>query len=282
MLERYTCIGTGSSSFVAPDAKPDDLLPVDEQSWDNGEPTLIQSLAVSASTSIAASPFTRACQATHILSRVLRHINEKHDDTQAYYGEAKQLHSVISLFNMAVTQEIQNAEDSFDTGLKLRLIPAMGLCFSAQIALYDHYTCAEVDASGGIGTHEQLSMQETALTHIKVTCFAVQGFAERINALLDTGVSVGSVSPLTCNCLYAAAVNFIWYIRETGQRELEAQVGVIFEVLGRLSERWNIASKTSCFHCNILHMLKLMKYRRIFERFRKPAVLKLGCVLRGY
>lgn len=240
ILDRYISIGTGSNAFACADAKPDDLLPMDEASWDHGEPTLIQSLAVSSSTDIVASPFTRASQAAHLLSRILRLIGEKYDDCQIYYEEATQLHFIISSFGAALTQEFEQCEDSTS---RLRLLTAVGICFSAKLALYDHYSCAEVDINGGIGTVAQISMQNRALKEIKNSIFDVHSLAQTLVFMMTGGTEVRSISPLVCNCLYAAGMYYYWYIRETMQTELKAQFAVILEALRGMGTVWGIASR---------------------------------------
>ncbi|KAF2796593.1 hypothetical protein K505DRAFT_271080 [Melanomma pulvis-pyrius CBS 109.77] len=238
MLDRYINIGTGSNEFSCADAKPNDLLPMNEECWDKGESTLIQSLAVSSSTDVTASPFTRASQAAHLLSRILRHINGKHDDYQTYYDEAKQLHYIITSFHAALSQEFLNSEDEVS---QIRLLTAVGLCFSAKMALYDTYTCAEVDINGGIGTDAQLSMQQIALNEIKHTCLAVYSLANTLISMSNGGADVRGMSPLVCNCLYAAGMHYSCYIRETRQVEMQRGLAVILESLRGLGAIWGIA-----------------------------------------
>ncbi|RQM06104.1 hypothetical protein DH86_00004310, partial [Scytalidium sp. 3C] len=72
------------------------------------EPTVIQPLAVSEYTASHASPFARTCQASHILSHILRHLNEEHEDIQLKYQEAMQLHQTIDAFSSALSYEIDN------------------------------------------------------------------------------------------------------------------------------------------------------------------------------
>jgi hypothetical protein len=200
---------------------------------------------VSASTSIPASPFTRTCQATHLLSRILRHIHEKHSDAQVYYAEAKQLHLTVDAFGSALEHELKTIDVIPEKPTTpLTLYTAIGVCFSARIALYDNYTCAEVGASGGIGTEEQLEMQEIALSNIKTTCMAVHAFAGRLSLVLES-VDLAAVSPLICDCFYQAAMNYLWYIRETGQNQLTEHLMDIMNMLRALGSQWAVASKAA-------------------------------------
>jgi hypothetical protein len=70
---------------------------------------------VSAGTTAPVSPFARTCQAAHLLSRILRHINEKHTDVTFRYQEAIQLHRTINSFNLAVFHELEEISgESYD------------------------------------------------------------------------------------------------------------------------------------------------------------------------
>jgi hypothetical protein len=244
MLDRYINIGTGSNVFACADARPGDLLPMDEASWDLGEPALVQSLAVSSSTDIAASPFTRASQAAHLLSRILKHISETHDDYQIYYKEAEQLHFILSSFGAALTQESDYCENST---ARLPLLTAVGICFSTKMALYDHYSCAEVDMNGGVGTDAQLTMQYMALKGIKSAVSDIHSLAHALISMTDGGTGVRSISPLVCNCLYAAGMYLYWHVRESPRVEKKVQFDLIMKALRRMGTVWWIASKFTHF-----------------------------------
>jgi hypothetical protein len=192
---------------------------------------------------IPASPFSRTCQASHLLSLILSHINESHTDPEFHYQQAIRIHHTISAFNSAISSQVRgSADNTFDSVLPVSLFTGMAICYSAQLTLYDTYTCAEADNKGGVGILEQLEMQNIALVTIKEVSAAVHGFANRIvNAADSEGLS--RLSPLASQCLYQAARNYSWYIRETGSVEFNQALLDITSALRILGGKWGVASK---------------------------------------
>ena len=100
-------IGNPSRSLALAETGRKEYLPVDDDVWEQGvsvqeskyahlltlekEPIISEPLLVSSSTNIAAAPFTRFCQASHLLSLVLTHINDTVCDTGTRLEEARQL-----------------------------------------------------------------------------------------------------------------------------------------------------------------------------------------------
>ncbi|KAL1966745.1 hypothetical protein VTN77DRAFT_3942 [Rasamsonia byssochlamydoides] len=243
ILDRYVNLGAGKRPFACDDARPDDLLPMDEDSWEKGEPIVIQPLAVSTCTDVPASPFARTCQASHLLSRILRHINEKHTDVTFRYQEAIQLHRTINAFNLAISHELEKTSgDSYDPTNEAALFTGMAICYSAQLTLYDAYMCADADDISGVGIPEQLEMQNIAISSIKDVCIAVHQFANRIARAVESG-DLLRISPLTTDCLYQAAMLFIGYIRQTGKVEFVQTVMDIRNALDILARRWDVANE---------------------------------------
>ncbi|KKA17919.1 hypothetical protein T310_8139 [Rasamsonia emersonii CBS 393.64] len=244
VLDRYVNLGAGNRPFACDDAKPDDLLPMDEDSWEKGEPIVIQPLAVSTCTEVPASPFARTCQASHLLSRILRHINEKHEDATFRYREAIQLHRTINAFNLAVSYEFDKITgESYDATHEAALFTSMAICYSAQLTLYDAYMCADADDISGVGIPEQLEMQNIAISNIKDVCMAVHRFANRIVGASESGGDLSRISPLTTDCLYEAAMLFIGYIRQIGKVEFVQTVMDMRNALEILARRWDVASE---------------------------------------
>ncbi|KAH8809186.1 hypothetical protein F5884DRAFT_794764 [Xylogone sp. PMI_703] len=243
ILDRYVNIGICKLPFACDDARPSDLLPTNESSWEKGEPTVIESLAVSESSTITASPFARSCQASHLLSLVIRHINEKGTDAIFHYQQAMAIHRTIYAFGAAVSQEIGEWNEALpDSSVQISLYTGMAVCYSAQLTLYDMYTCAEADDKGGAGIREQLEMQNIALVTIKEVCTSIHKFGKRIASTI-TSEGLSRISPLVCECLYRAALNYGWYIRETGSDELLQNLTDIKSVLEMIGRKWAIGRK---------------------------------------
>jgi hypothetical protein len=77
ILERYVNIGIGGRPFSCEEPQASDLLPQDEQSWENGEPTVSPSLAVSVSIyDHRICPFASPIQLLVHRVRVQKHRNQ--------------------------------------------------------------------------------------------------------------------------------------------------------------------------------------------------------------
>ncbi|KAI8675773.1 Fungal-trans domain-containing protein [Fusarium keratoplasticum] len=246
ILDRFINIGLPDRPFASIDACPEDLLPMDEILWDLGEQTVVPSLAVSSSTDLPAPPLARTCQAAHLLSRVLSHIGTSQStrSPEQYYSEALQLHGILSSFKLALDQEVKREEPH----AFLVYSPAQGLCFSAIIALCDNHTCADLDDLSGVGTPEQLKMQETALNTLHEIGASVWQFASHLVNLLEPQGSQITISPFAAQCLYAAATQYQWYIEETGKVDLKAAVDLLKHALGLIGRSWKVGEK----YCKIL------------------------------
>ncbi|KAF2098374.1 hypothetical protein NA57DRAFT_66687 [Rhizodiscina lignyota] len=239
ILDRFVSIGATNCGYACEDARPDQLLPMDEKSWEKGEPAPIPSLAISCNTNIIASPFARTCQASDLLSRILRHVKDKHNDAQFYYEEAMLLHRTIEAFRAGISHELHN---STDRASEMSLLTGIAICYSAQIALYDMYTCTEADHTDSVGIPIQLEMQSIALAGMHDVCGEIHGLASKISRTIESD-GLLKTSPFLCDCLYAAAINFIWYIQETGRSELSHVVVDLKAALAALGRRWTVANE---------------------------------------
>jgi hypothetical protein len=203
------------------------------------EPAVSPSLAVSSSTEIPAPPFARTCQASHLLSRILSHINFKPTDMRQHYTDGILLHQVLEAFHRGISHELQNSGPSAFNALST----ANAICYSALIALYDHHSCAEADNPAGVGLEEQLRIQEISLTSLQTHVGpAIHDFAQTISELVDReGLQV--TNPFLAPCLYSAAVQYKWYIRETNRSDLGGVLSVLMRALTDVGLRWDIASR---------------------------------------
>ncbi len=185
-----------------------------------------------------APPFARTCQATHLLSRVLTHTEEKPADYTSYYQEALQLHNVLAAFSAVLAGELR---DSADVQI-LPLLPSIGLCYSAQLSLYDNHSCAEVDHPQATGITVQLEMEAIAQAGLKTTCTGIAEFAAKINSIFTSGLA-SSLSPLLTNSLYQAAKQLSWYIRECPRQDAWDMLQIITETLQNIGKHWAVAGE---------------------------------------
>lgn len=196
------------------------------------------SLAVSGDVSYAISSFARLCQASDLLSRVLRHINEQPSDMQFWYREGIRLHYLLDSF--ATGLALKSSQGGTDRTLigDRSVHPAVGVVYSAQMLLYDTHTCADFDHLSGVGIPEQLEMQTIALASVRVVCTSVSSFAREIRA---GEVGDAGISPLVINCLYEAAKYYFWYYREANKPELLHEASEITLTLQAIAGTWAVA-----------------------------------------
>jgi hypothetical protein len=118
-------IGNPSRSLALAETGRKEYLPVDDDVWEQGvsvqeskyahlltlekEPIISEPLLVSSSTNIAAAPFTRFCQASHLLSLVLTHINDDIFESFARLEEAQHLNGAILALCSFMQSEISSA-----------------------------------------------------------------------------------------------------------------------------------------------------------------------------
>ncbi|KAH6951205.1 hypothetical protein BKA56DRAFT_605812 [Ilyonectria sp. MPI-CAGE-AT-0026] len=241
VIDRFANLGLPDRPFSCEDARPEDLLPMDDTLWDLGEQAVIPSLAVSSDTGLPTTPFSRTCQAAHLLSRVLSHIRtgQNMKSPAGYYSEALQLHSILSSFRLALAQEVSSEEPHVLAAYS----SALGLCFSALIALCDNHSCADLDDVSGVGIPEQLRMQQLALQSLHEIGGWVWEFASHLGLLLEGPEYQGTVGPFAAESLYSAATQYQWYIQETGKEELTAAVDAMKQTLRLIGQRWNVGDK---------------------------------------
>lgn len=158
-----------------------------------------------------------------------------------------QLHHIIDTFRHALNQETENIGDEiYHSGHSVSRLTAMGICYSAQVALYDAYMCADADGMQGVGIPEQFEMQQVAISGIKSTFVCIHQLASMIYASVQGG-DISSLSPLITDCLYQAALLIQAYIYETQNNEYTQKMTDIIETLKLLKGRWNVSSESPTF-----------------------------------
>ena len=200
VLDRYVNLGHQGKPFASAEPGLDTHLPTDDGSWDRGQMLAAAPLALSASQNIPASPFARTCQASHLLGKVIRHVND-HTIPAAYrFDEALQLHRTLRALADAMLSE--TTENYSIEGPPL--CTALSICYSAILTLYDSYSCTEKSMRDAPET--QLTMQQEAISGISEFTELAMQMARRLKAFVDK-VGLENVSPLVVDSLYQAAAN---------------------------------------------------------------------------
>ncbi|KAF7590277.1 hypothetical protein BBP40_003014 [Aspergillus hancockii] len=233
ILDRYINISGKNRPFACEDAQPEDVLPADDKNWDKGEITVVEPLAVRANTTIQVCPFTRTCQAAHVLARVLGHLNDRNSDINFRHQEAMQLHRTAQALSHTLSNELEQwIEKEYDPTAHIPLFSAIGICYSALLILYDSYCCVSM-----AGMADDVELQQICLSEINAVSRAVANFAKNIRSAMELGGSL-KMSPLVMDCLYQAIANLMWQNRETGNIEYLQMATEIQDVLDVLGTRW--------------------------------------------
>lgn len=78
MPDRFIHVEQSSLPFATPEPGLDELLPVNDDDWDNGQIVPSEALYTTAFSSITnVGLFARLCQAAHMLSKVIQHKRAK-------------------------------------------------------------------------------------------------------------------------------------------------------------------------------------------------------------
>lgn len=207
------------------------------------------------------SPFARTCQAAHILGRVLEHVNEHADASNADYHFQEAQH----IARAAEALILMLHDESSATLLEERytyFLPR-ALCYSALQVLYDVHSCVEVDEVESVGGNRglRLDLQQLAIDGFKGVVANVSTFAGELVQAIEMGL-LEKISPMVMQCLYSAGGTYAWYTRETGdERHLESLME-LRGLLERFKGRWGVAGeRRALFHLRC-DMTKLM---RIFQ-----------------
>lgn len=237
VLERYVNVGGTLRPLTTDEPGLDDFLPVDDELWDNGIHTLNDPLAVSSST-IKAAPFARTCQSAHLLSRVIRHLNDYQMDPTFRFAEALQLHRTVGALSSMLSSEL----GSGCAHEMPNLWTAIALSYSTLIALYDVYNCTEnAPARSTIQPiKDHVEMQRASIEGMRNVTREVAVFARVLATFLESG-GIETIGPLSTDALYAAGCTCAWYVRESGSREASEQLACIRNTLNLLKPRWKVA-----------------------------------------
>jgi hypothetical protein len=81
---------------------------------------------------------------------------------------------------------------------------------------------------------DDAAMQEQAVGGLKTVAASVKLFADRVTELTPTSLDVDRISPFVMDSFYAAAANFAWLVRESGEESYQIGLDTIRHCLRRL------------------------------------------------
>ena len=206
VLDRFVSIGHRFKPFATSDPSLDAHLPTDDSLWDRGQMSVAAPLALSATPSVKAAPFARTCQASHLLGKVVRHINDKALPKDYRFQEALQLSRTLRALAGALPSEADN--NDIENGPQL--CTGMAICYSALLTLYDAYSCSERIVQDA--TEEQLQMQNESIEGLSEITGRALHLARRVRSFVERS-GYGRLSPLVIDSFYQAAANCMFSAR---------------------------------------------------------------------
>ncbi|KAL2349988.1 hypothetical protein BJ546DRAFT_956590 [Cryomyces antarcticus] len=158
-------------------------------------------------------------------------------DLDFRFEEAILLHCTAQALACLLPDEADKTDTS---GSGPILCTSTALCYSGLLSLYDLYSCTERAPEGAPAT--QLVMQEAAISGLRGMSGEVVTLTRRTRSFTETS-SVQKISPLVTDCLYQAAANYAWYVRESGDEECVQNLVEVKDLLKTLNRRWRVAGK---------------------------------------
>ncbi|UPL00842.1 hypothetical protein LCI18_011776 [Fusarium solani-melongenae] len=234
ILDRFVNIDS-SLPPATPEPCQSELLPVNDIDWDNGTVVPSEPLYTQTFSSVTTvGSFAKTCQAAHMLSKVMHHAKARasSQDITELLPEAQHLHQALSALHLSI-------EGSASDGTQLQslepsIFPALALCCSARLVLYNQYACNEplgLSTNGPIALETEL--QKVGLEGIRAIASSTARLVAR-----DTGGC-----PFVARFLYHAATECAWFIKENHEQVMYDALEDIIGGLRGSSEHWGLASQ---------------------------------------
>ncbi|OAL28485.1 hypothetical protein AYO20_09433 [Fonsecaea nubica] len=226
LLDRYANLRRGSHAFVSRDPRPESLLPVDDDAWDQGVLPPGPPMPMSTPSSTRVGPFARQVQVAHLLGRVLRHINDATQDKLFQRQEAEQLDRTLAALALLLTFQAHEKYGSY--------CGAMGMVNSALMLLRE--------APSWNHNHDMIDnghLQRTNTTAADVADDIIQKYNESDPKTTD----YTRIPPFVIYSIYQAGLVTISQSPTTHDARCSSALASLKTILDQFSRRWNVASK---------------------------------------
>ncbi|CAJ0543211.1 Ff.00g004650.m01.CDS01 [Fusarium sp. VM40] len=229
--------------IAAPDPSTSDLLPCSEDDWTAGRIGFNEALLTrNLHSPSSLGTFARACQAVHMLGKVLRHVQARArvEDVSGHTSEALQLHMALNLLDQGLSNDCANGST-----VRSSQYLALSLCSQARLVLYNQYACNEPGQA--LPTERlaaEVEMQQISLAGIReLAAKRISQMAREIKSDNQQQSVALSNSPLLAGCLYHAATECVWFIKEDYEIEMVDGLESIVQALRMLRPEWSVCSE---------------------------------------
>ncbi len=244
----YRLVILGSSSLLMSAPSPDlnMLLPSNDVEWNEGKIGSNNALLTTDfHPSAPLGAFARVCQTLHILGKVLEHVQERNSllDTTGMVKEAAKLHQILKSLETSLTEPnapIAEDIDSIDCNYT-----ALAICISARLLLYNQYACNEPGSStNALRTSLEVELQQISLEGImSLSSKIVPAMARRLSTESKLTLNQPCYPPVLAHCLYHAATECAWFIKEDGDPQMVTALEDIVTTLRMMQHQWHVCGK---------------------------------------
>jgi hypothetical protein len=198
-----------------------------------GELSISQPLLISTPAKEKAGAFARTCQATHLMGKAIRLLDDTQVDGPLRYSEGMQLlRTLQALAKLLMSEPTQSLD---------RLTTSRALIYGSLMQLGDTFCCGTSHYYNDSSTMAEIEMQSTAIITMQDAAKEVLAFSRIIQA--DLRLSPTAVSPFASTCIYYAAAIFAWLAYEKGTIELADAYHTLKRVLESMGIRWQVANE---------------------------------------
>jgi hypothetical protein len=184
-------------------------------------------------------PFPRLCQASVLMGKVLSHHYGEPlppPSETAKFGLANQLYIDISALAIKLKEDAAASHDF------LSQTAPLSLTYSSLCVLCEDYSCPD-SKSCTSKSPEVAEMQVKAVDGLKAAAGSIVEFAERISHATQNPQELDRLSPIIMASIYAAAANYAWLIRESGDENYQLSLDSLRHCLRRFGTRWRNAAE---------------------------------------
>ncbi|PYI07086.1 hypothetical protein BO78DRAFT_444274 [Aspergillus sclerotiicarbonarius CBS 121057] len=237
ILDRYISMGSTHRPLCTADPSKDSCIPSNEQAWASGEMLPPERVYLSSPTKETASPFARLAQASNLLGRVIRHVDDEPSDPQE------------------ILYEIQILSDALFSLLDLIKVDSLGreaywaarsVCYSALLKLSDSHSCDSFPEEKSFDISAAPIMRQCTDISLQIMKRVSTEIVSMVQ-MMDRHVQAKEAdqfSPLELHCIYRAAATMAWMGLNTGDEQYMIGKGICIEWLGFMSSRWRTAGRS--------------------------------------
>ncbi|KAF4963758.1 hypothetical protein FSARC_8241 [Fusarium sarcochroum] len=215
--------------FAVPQPFQGELLPINDQDWEDGKIAPSEPLYTRSFSSVTTvGPFAKMCQAAHMLSKVMSHREARtySENITELLPEAQTLHQALVALQRSIEEpELGEPADA-------STISALSICCSARFILYNLYACNEP---------LNLAMDGPIALATEMQKVGLEGIRELALSTAPRVAKEKMASPFVARFLYHAATECAWFIKEDREQAMVHALKVIVDRLHDSLLEWSVA-----------------------------------------